>query len=622
MTGRSALKCRLWMVGPRQARAVATRLAGKEIEWCYFGTDIAPRSKVAGILGSANSVSISEELNRVAYDAKQPFLDWIAEIGSRQKDRLNWWASRIASKSPLQTDFFLLICYHKLFQSWVAQGPRSRTRMVVVEDPWLRSLLQRDFAPSGAAFADSKFDRLIDAAYWLARIPLVVMSFILLNSWRRLVASLVLSGGHRIGKQPNPKKLEILLYTWIEESCFASSGRLSDSYTGRLEEILNKNGEAVRRMTPLSVHNKFLWRLRSFAGELLMTPHFITMGDIIRSTFSFFRISNRRALPSLEGSRYTSLFFREILHEWGRGGFATCQLSYRAFRRLAKHCRRRAKVLIYPFENQPWEKMLCMAFNEEAPGIRLIGYQHASVPSLLLSYFLGTQESSHVPLPDVIVTNGRATLDLLKAAGFPAERLIDGGAFRFEYLFDRKETRALSGMERKGQFRILVAFPISRPHAVSLLRDLLELFPTPFLEDGNARQAAFILKFHPDLRWEMLGGQARSLPEWFTVSTHPLRDLMETVDVFLYTPPTGTWREAYCAGLPVLKYQGEFLDIDSTDFDGLGVEGLSVCSMETLRRKVTELSVSSREARKAIVHEVFSPVREEAWLQLVQDHRA
>lgn len=49
MTGRSSSNCRLWMVGSQQARAAATRLAGKEIEWCYFGTDIAQRSKVVGI---------------------------------------------------------------------------------------------------------------------------------------------------------------------------------------------------------------------------------------------------------------------------------------------------------------------------------------------------------------------------------------------------------------------------------------------------------------------------------------------------------------------------------------------------------------------------------------------
>src|SRR5712692_5952854 len=139
-------RIRLWVVGPRQVRRLAGRLSGISLEWCYFGTDLSRRGKVNEILAAGKLISITEELNRVAFDTKQPFLDWIAEIGSRQKNKLSWWASKIASKSPVQTDFFLLVCYHRLFRSWVFGERQSGTRIVVVEDPWLRSLLRRDFA--------------------------------------------------------------------------------------------------------------------------------------------------------------------------------------------------------------------------------------------------------------------------------------------------------------------------------------------------------------------------------------------------------------------------------------------------------------------------------------------
>src|SRR2546425_8673367 len=119
----------LWVAGPRQVRRLAGRLSGISLEWCYFGTDLSCRDKVNEIFAAGKSISITEELNRIAFDTKQPFLDWITEIGSRQKDKLNWWASRIASKSPLQTDFFLLVCYHRLFRSWVAAGWQSAPRI-------------------------------------------------------------------------------------------------------------------------------------------------------------------------------------------------------------------------------------------------------------------------------------------------------------------------------------------------------------------------------------------------------------------------------------------------------------------------------------------------------------
>src|SRR5712691_8671455 len=158
----------LWVVGPRQVRRLAGRFSGIRLEWCYFGTDLSRRDKVNEILAAGKLLSIAEELNRIAFDAKQPFLDWIAEIGSRQKDKLNWWASRVASKNPLETDFFLSVCYHRLFRSWMTRGRLLRSRIVVVEDVWLMSLLRRDFADvSEVAFLDSKSGVVLNSAFRL-----------------------------------------------------------------------------------------------------------------------------------------------------------------------------------------------------------------------------------------------------------------------------------------------------------------------------------------------------------------------------------------------------------------------------------------------------------------------
>jgi len=460
-----------------------------------------------------------------------------------------------------------------------------------------------------------------DRAYWLARVPLSMIYVILRYAWLKRIADFVHSGSQRFRKQADPKQPEVLLYTWIEKSCFITPDKLHDSYTGRLEEILTKNGERVKRLTALSIQTPFLWDLSPFIGSLLVTPRYTTMWDIFRSAISFFHITGLRTLSMLEDGDYAPLFYRELLHEWGEPGFATYQLSYLAFRRMARYCRGHVKALIYPFENQPWEKMLCLAFRDEAPAVRLIGYQHAAVPSLLLGYFLGKQESRYVPLPDVIVTNGRGTFDRLKAGGFPSEMLVDGGAFRFEYLFDGKESRQLRSRTSKEEYRILVAFPTSRLSATCLLQDLLELFPTPFLRTNRECPLTFILKCHPDLPWGTFGNQESKLPEWFTVSARPLSELLESADLFLYSPPTGTWREAYGAGLPVLKYRGEFLDIDSTDLPG--VSELPVSSRDTLRRTMSGLLTqavdSATVTRKSFLDQAFSPVNEKVWLQLVRE---
>jgi hypothetical protein len=611
---------RLWAVGPRQVNVLARKLSADTLEWCYFGMNPSRREKMTAMLASAQAINIAEELNRVACEIKQPFLDWIAAIGSRQADKLNWWASKLATKSPLQTDFFLLVCYHQLFQSWVAEGPRSRTRIVIVEDPWLRSLLQRDFAIAGAACLSSKYEIAAATAYWLARVPLAIGYVIAYYAWMKLLAGLVLPCSLSVGGKPLAGPRAILLYTWIEPSCFRSSGRLADVYTGRLEDVLVKQGETVVRLTPLAIPAKFLWRLRSAVRELVATPRYLGLGDILRAAVSAFRLDDVKTVVPLLGGDFSPLLARELLRERGHPAFAGYQLSYFAQRRVARAHGGRLKCVIYPFENQPWEKMLCLAWKHEAPHVRLIGYQHASIPTLLLSFFLGKDEPASVPLPDFIVTNGKATLDLLRVGGFPEEKLADGGALRFEHLFRMEKKHRTGGAAKQDEYRVLVGFPTFQPPAACLLRDLLELFPTPYLDAHHQPRVTFVLKCHPDLPWKRLGRAGTPLPAWFAVSERRLDELIEEADLFLYVPPTGSWQEAYWAGVPVLKYRGEYLDVDSTAV--LGGEELPVCTRDTLRASLTRILLASRSSMtgdpQASLHHRFSVVDESVWAKLVR----
>src|SRR5207244_2298916 len=74
-------------------------------------------------------------LTEIALCLKQPFLDWIARLGTMQRSPREWWASALASKSPLQSDLFFLVCYGEVLARWAGAG--APVQMVVVEDPWL-----------------------------------------------------------------------------------------------------------------------------------------------------------------------------------------------------------------------------------------------------------------------------------------------------------------------------------------------------------------------------------------------------------------------------------------------------------------------------------------------------
>jgi len=291
------------------------KLCAKDIEWCYFGTDISQRDKIARILSYTKKVSIGEELDRIAYDIKKPFLEWMAEIGRQQKDKVNWWASRLASKSPLQTDFFLLVCYTQLVNSWLRRDRRAGARIVVIKDPWLRWLLRREFARDGrVAFSESSIgDCLLNAAYWVGRIPLAMGYVLLWSLGSMLMARRFFPRGEE--GLDGCDRQAVLLYTWIDQRCFLTPGKLLDSCTGRLDEILIENGECVRRLTPLQVSTRFLPSLEEFSSLFIVSARYLRLKDITFSLWSWFKIHGLNRVSRFRGWDYKLLLYRESLHE-------------------------------------------------------------------------------------------------------------------------------------------------------------------------------------------------------------------------------------------------------------------------------------------------------------------
>src|SRR5262249_38609670 len=128
----------------------------------------------------------------------------------------------------------------------------------------------------------------------------------------------------------------------------------------------------------------------------------------------------------------------------------------------------RARALVYSFENQPIEKMLCTAVRARAPRMQLVGYQTAGIPSLLLSFFLGRDEARFAPLPDIITTNGHPARRVLRSAGYESTRIAVGGGFRFEHLSVPPTKR----QPQESPTLLLVLLPITKIHAALCVNEL------------------------------------------------------------------------------------------------------------------------------------------------------
>ena len=579
--------------------------------WCYLGTDVAARERLRSTCGA--DVPIGADLTAVALRLKQPFLDWIAQIGRRQRRPVRWWASAMASKSPLQTELFLLVCYGEILAAWATGG--SPAQVIVIEDAWL-------FAASRAwlrtnrrvQFAGSRGELQAAAGMrlrWLAWLR--TLTFAANAAWAVARARAAMS--HRV---PTEGRHHALIFTWIEARAFPPDGTFRDPYTGRLASILAGHGMPVARLTPLAVPRALWASMRASDERFVVVPAFARIGDVLRAACARFRIDAETVNRQFLRRDHGPLLERERLVENASASFRQHLLWHAATRRIAARMTGSPVTVIYPFENQPHEKLLCLAWREAAPDATLIGYVTAGIPSLLLSFFLGTREAEFQPLPDTIVTNGPASRDLLAASGYPADRLVDGGAFRFEHLARMVFGDASSFAAARGAPRLLVPLPTVARYARELLESLSAAFREPVIDPTSQRPIECIVTFHVDLPREAVVNADVRLPSSILLSSQTMGELLDGAALCVFIPPTSSWREALIAGVPVLRYRPDTLDIDPVDALA-GVE-LPECSRLTLRDAIlTALRspvVPTPAERARLLGRLYSPVQESVWLSL------
>lgn len=132
--------------------------------------------------------------------------------------------------------------------------------------------------------------------------------------------------------------------------------------------------------------------------------------------------------------------------------------AQRAFRRMFSLSP--TKYLVYPYENRSWEKLL-LSEAKRAKVEKCIAYQHSSITPRHLAFEVDSDCGLENFLPDLIVTCGKVTHDLLKdKSPIISDRILSGISLR------RMPQKIPSGESQS----LLVAISSSRHEARSMLR--------------------------------------------------------------------------------------------------------------------------------------------------------
>jgi len=588
---------------------VLRQLRGSDFRWAYLGEDVAKAIALEQQLsGTGQRIEIAEELQKIAHSLRQPYIDYIGKL-SLENNSILWWVSSLSEKNPYASKTFLHACYIRLCQTLLNSGGQEAL-VFLCENKALRKCLVKNVS----AFHNWEILRLESLTHSILKSLRNALGIVLYKGYfvARGIYRLLLARYYGLNQIPGESLPEgkglVLLHTWIDQRSFDANGEYRDSYFGNLAHHLRNKGRSVviiAQILPTVSYRQTLKKMMQSSENFLVPESFLKMSDIFRvlvKTIS--NIPPKRAYPGFEGIEVSEIINDDCRRDWARISIASSWLLYEVVKHW-KNARIPIDTFIYTYENHVWEKAYCMGLREFYPSTKIIGYQHATVPKMLLNYFFSKDELPILPFPDKVITNGKHIERLFKESGYDPEKVVCGGAIRYESMMNKEENTPVK--KDTSNPVILVTPSIGKNESIELIWKVSAAF-------GQVNEYKIMLKLHPVIPYPNIARVLGSLPENFIILDRPVGELLKESQVLLYTS-SATCIEALSLGVPVLHVESDFtIDRDDLlDFppsikrSAKNKDDIMRITKEILETDEKQLS-EQKVIWKEVVSEVFGPV--------------
>jgi len=531
-------------------------------KWLFLGTDSCLREKVICKLGSKARYCYAAELQEVSLSKKDSFLDWISKIGM-EINTTTWWATNTAYKSPLTCDLFLNYCYLNLIKEWLRNSKDSK--LIVIENPWLIKSCITSFKGNGVHVETS-------TSYYLkGQIKRQLFSMLRLTYHLLRMFMLWLMNKMHFSKDKAGIDLfstlgqNIFICTWIEARSFEyERKRFKDVYLGALHEYYKSKGYKIITLAMPSLSKKLLQRAYLYQG-ILPLIYFVSLSDILKSLFMAINsIYSKKTTFKHSGLNIKELLDFEFINE--KGTVFLSYINYKSFIKFFNSADFQTPFLFYPFENQPWEKMMILACEKSSNNWNLIGCHTIGVPFFYLNFYLGSYESKQRPQPNIIASNGSHWKEVLINNGFNC-KVKNGGSLRFGSNQKKVVSNTVTTRHKDSDDRVLVLLSTSLEYSLYLLFYLLR---------NNEKSKTYFIKPHPDTSTKLIIKKVGNIPDNFEFVSGPIDDWMPKVKWTIHVGTTAAI-ECMLRGIKVYKFIPERIDLDPLLQSGFKQDCIKSC---------------------------------------------
>lgn len=262
----------------------------------------------------------------------------------------------------------------------------------------------------------------------------------------------------------------------------------------------------------------------------------------------------------------------------------------------------RQELGLYLWENQGWECALIRAWRKYGHG-EIIGVPHTTVIFWHLNNFddprsLNSTQVCAKPLPNRLAINGPVAWNAFRQTAYPAERLVEVEALRFQYLaaLDSKLSKKAGDSSELAKIadhvqpkKILVLGDFTVKQTLKMLRCVEAALHLAGVE------MSVTLKPHPVCRIGREDFPSLS----FDLTDRPLVEIMQDFDFAFSSNTTSAAVDALLAGLPVAVF------LDEEDFNHSPLRGIAGISFVGMAEDLAAVLQSARRGRPLIAAEDF-----------------
>ncbi len=559
------------------------------------------RQRISALLGYSLQYSLSNRLHQVASQLRQPYLDFVGEQGRLEQDRLSWWSTGFSWKHWCVSEFFLLLCYLKISKDLLAEiREQDDYLLIVIEDLWLFEELRTSLIhhPSAKFLGKGNLRWEMIRAFFLG---MAKRCWWAVKMVRNYIRQRMVSG--RVYPPTDTRELAAI-YSFPLQRCLRSEHGWYDPFLPHLDEILEEQELSVRRFSPpeSSGFERALAERQEYFIPLIL---YATVAGCCRSFLAVW-IPHWAMESRVAGHSVGYLLRREWWVELSRPNLCIYRMFYECAANMFREGRWR--VVAFPFENQPWEKLLTVCAKES--GVRSIGIQHAMFSKFSLSYFLGVGESESMPLPDRVCASGPYPAQLLRNGGIPMNCLRETGSLRYGHLNGPREASQRTSPPSRSYSEVLVALPIDRSLSQHLLAAIARAFPSGGQEYG----IRFHIKAHPGcpIRPHEIGFSAELAPQDFL-------EALQQCGLVMFTGST-VGPEALAMGWRVIRFCPELLlNVDPSEAFGEGILECTDSNIQTIVLQETQgrTHTLTDGSSPLSISDLFSPVKRNVFAELV-----